>query len=1353
MPLAARVCTRSRVLAPAALPKRPGRLILVTIRTASAQSILPRGRAGASELSFAQERLWFLDQLEPGLPVYNICTSYRIHGKLDISALEQALAAVTARHEILRTVYRSAGGTPLQEVCEPAPVALARRKLDRTEAAEAEALRLAGEEARRPFQLDSGPMLRALLIELAAADYLLVLTVHHIASDAWSRGVFHRDLSEFYAASIDNREPDLTPLAIQYADFARWQREWLQGENLERHLDYWRHALSGAPPLLDLPTSRPRPAVSPHRGDEVRFHLSAGLTARMRELATGASTTPFVVCLASLYALLHRYTGAGDLTAGTAVAGRTQLECDDSIGCFVNMLALRADLSGNPRFSELLSRIRRHVLEGLAHQQLPFEKLVKELNPEREMSRNPLFQVAISYKNVPRQDLVLPGAEVAETEISTGTSKFDWSFDVTVRPGGASCALVFDASIYGREAMERVAVHWTNLLTGLAANPDLRLSELPLLCPEERRRVVHVNNQTRRPYPQQPVHELVTRRAAETPEAVAVEAGARSVTYRELDADSDTLAARLTELGAGPGRVVAVYSGRIPEMVTGLLAILKTGAAYMPLDPSAPPPRTAYLMETSGAVALLAEERLEDELPPLAPPVICLERFPREGERPGARAPRPKVPMDALACVLHTSGSTGTPKGARILHRGIVRLLFSGEEVALGRDTVFLHMAPLAFDASTLEIWGGLVHGGRTALHAEAIPTPETIEASIRRHGVNTMWITASLFNLLVEENVECLKPLRLLMTGGETLSPPHVRKALRALPDTRLVNGYGPTENTTFTTCYGIPKELADDVASIPIGRPIGNTTVYVLDPYGNPVPEGVIGEIFTGGDGLADGYWNAPDLTAESFPILSIPGQEPARLYRTGDFGRWNRSGLLEFAGRKDDQVKIRGFRIELREVEAALESHPGVERAVAAVWEPEPGRKSLAGWVVPVAGANPSEAELRAHLQKTVPAYLTPAAIGTLAEIPLTGSGKVDRRSLPAPQPGAREESPAKPADQLEEKLLEIWTAELGRDRIGVTESFFELGGDSLRAVKIIARVREAFGRALPLATLFEAPTIRGMAAIIRRQGWKPRWSSLVPIQTSGERTPFFCVHAAGGNVLFYQNLARHLGSGQPVYALQSAGVAGDQPHTTVEDMASAYIEELKQVQPEGPYLLGGFCSGAYIALEMAHQLQARGDPVKLLVSFNTDGAWKTVTSLRAALGFHRNNLGRIENSERLEYVATRLRYRGRRIRKTIIQAICRAYLRLGGRLSGPLLLNYVEELNRRAIYAYEPRRFDGDLVYFQGGGEHFLDPKPFWGGLVNEIEVERVPGRAITIFEEPHVQTLAERLSFHLRRAMN
>ena len=1041
--------------------------------------LVPYPRSDYLAASFAQERLWFLEQWRPG-SAYNLNWVFRLKCALDVTALEQALNMVTARHEVLRTALVAVAGEPAQMVKPPQPFTL-------------EFLDLSGElnggvlahaklmdVACRPFDLSKPPLTRGLLIRLKKAEHLFALSLHHVATDGWSQSILVRELSQAYSAMLGGREVNWRPLPVQYADYALWQRAWLRDEVVEHLLAYWREKLADVP-VLELPTDRPRPPRMSYRGEVEWFTLPTELTARLKALARQENATLFMTLLAAFQVLLLRYSGQEDFTVGTPVAGRNRPELEGLIGFFVNTLVLRAGLGGNPGFRELLARTRTTALEAYAHQDLPFEKLVEALNHERDLSRNPLFQVMFALQNLPEETLELAGVEAERIPLHNGTAKFDLSLAVTEVGDELQGVLEYSTDLFDDSRIRRLTGHFRSLLGGIVEAPDTPIWQLPLLTQVERDQLLVRWNDTTTDHPRErSVHELFEAQAERSPEAVAVVYEDQCLSYRELEHEANQLAHYLVERGVGPGVLVGVCLERSVEMVVGILGVLKAGGAYVPLDPEYPEERLRYILEDANAPVLLTQAGLVEKFSGVGGEVVCIDRD-REAiglcasERPTERA----GPED-LTYVIYTSGSTGRPKGVEVRHRGVVNFLTSmAREPGLCARDMLLAVTTLSFDIAVLELFLPLTVGGRVVIASREVATDgEALSRALEASGATVMQATPATWRMLVEAGWRGPEGFKVLC-GGEAL-PSDLAGELVARAGS-VWNLYGPTEATVWSTCYRI-KDPGEPVL---IGRPIGNTRVYVLDRHGQPLPVGIPGELYIGGEGVARGYLNRPELTAERFVPDPFGEDENATLYRTGDRVRYRRDGNLEYLGRLDHQVKVRGFRIELGEIEAVLQEHPAVGQTAVIVREERAGDPRLVAYVVPAPHQAVVATELRKHLRGRLPEYMVPPHLVELEALPLTPNGKVDRNALPSPFGGEvfSEERYVAPRTETEVRLASVWQEVLGVERVGLHDNFFELGGHSLLAMRLVARMEEVTGVRVGLRSIV-SDTLEQIAAACRK-----------------------------------------------------------------------------------------------------------------------------------------------------------------------------------------------------------------------------------------------------------------------------
>lgn len=1033
-------------------------------------------------LSFAQQRMWFLYQMDQQNSAYNEALTIRLTGRLNIDILEQTINAIIQRHESLRTTFPMVEGKPIQKIAPSLKIKLL--VINLKDISQDQIDKQIIEELQKPFDLTQAPLLRCTLFDLGYENYILVNVFHHIIIDGWSKGILFKELSEFYQAFLSNSTVDLPELPIQYADFAVWQRQWLQGEILENQLNYWKKQLTGAPPLLELPTDKPRPATANFRGHSISFQIDSELTEKLKLLSQKSGVTLFMTLLAAFNTLLFRYSGQDDILIGTPTANRNRQEIEPLIGFFVNTLVLRNSLEGNPNFSGLLQQARNVVLEAYANQDVPFEQVVDGLEIERSLSYNPLFQVMFALQNAPLNALKLPNLKAQYLAVENQRIKFDLSLfleEIETEKGSYLEGFwEYDGDLFTPERITRMVGHFQTLLKGIVANPQQTIGELPLLTESEKQQLLVEWNQTQTSYPDHYcIHQLFEEQVVKTPDAIAVIDGEKSLTYEQLNQKANQLAYYLQNLGVKTEDLVGICIERSVLMIIGLLGILKAGAAYIPLDPNYPSERLAYMLEDSAVSVLLTQENLVDTLPNYLGTIFCLDQ---DGKildhHPQDNLLHPMT-SENLAYVIYTSGSTGKPKGVLIQHQSLLNLV-SWHQNAFDITTIdrVTQLAGIAFDASVWEIWPYLTAGACLAIvPPDLLTSPKQLQEWLIAKKITVSFLPTPLAETLIPLDWSPNCPLRLMLTGGDKLNdfPP------TSIPFT-LVNNYGPTENTVVTTSVKITPDLLTEKAP-PIGRPISNTQVYILDQYQQPVPIGIPGELYIGGSGLAKGYLNRPELTDSKFIANPFSQKLSDRLYKTGDLVRYGNDGQIEFVGRIDHQVKIRGFRIELGEIETVLNQHPQVKEAIIIAREDQPGVKRLCAYVI--ASQNLTVSQLRLFLQEKLPQYMVPAFFVLLDAFPLTANGKIDRCALPQPTLELEDEAALNlsPGTEKERILAAIWQRVLGLKNISINDNFFELGGDSILAIQIIAQANQA-GLQITPKQLFSHQTIAQLATVAER-----------------------------------------------------------------------------------------------------------------------------------------------------------------------------------------------------------------------------------------------------------------------------
>jgi len=1282
----------------------------------------------ACPLSAQQRRLWVLSKLENAGSAHNVPVLLRLHGDLDRSALQKSLDALLSRNRILRSRLIMDRETPSRFVFNDRSVVIQTVNLTQLGAKQRveAALDMAVEAFEMSFDLEQDLLLRACLFQLGARDHLLCLVTHQAVCDSASASILAREFVMFYAGLVENRDPGLSS-AAPYSDYTAWQEEYRQSSSGAEDLAYWKDQLAGCNGGVELPTDFPRPAVQSFAGGQHLLILEGKLLSQARELSRCERVSVFEVLLAAFFALLSRYSALDDVIVGSEVSGLNHAAAEGHIGCFANQLVLRADLSGDPTFREVLNRIKGVWAGAIAHQDAPLADVIRQFDLDRDLSKNPLFQVMFTHESatpeLPRARNLLaelvPPPRVAET--------LDLSVRMTEHDDKIELRFSYGTDLFAASTIARMASHYQVLLGAGSENQELRLSKLPLLTAAERQQLLVDWNQTTANHPARCIQQFFQEQASRTPNAVALIFEEQRMSYAELDIRSNQLAHYLQKHGVGPDVLVGICCERTSNLIVGMLAILKAGGAYVPLDPTYPKERLQAILEDAKAPLLLTQEDLVEVLPKSSARVICLDRdWSAIVAEPAAKV-ESEVGPDNLAYVLFTSGSTGRPKGVAIEHGSAAAFIQWARSVFSPGDLAgVLFSTSVCFDLSIFELFVTLSAGGKVVIAQDVLYLP-SLPAAEQVTLINT--VPSAMTELLRMAGVP--RAVRVVNLAGEPLT--------RALADQiyalgtveRVYNLYGPTEDTTYSTF----TLVADDQAPITIGKPITNSQTYILDSHLEPVPVGVPGELYLGGQGLARGYYGRPDLTAERFildPFSQTPG---ARLYRTGDLARFLPDGNIEYLGRIDHQVKLRGFRIEMGEIESVLASHPSVRQSVVTLREDVPGDKRLVAYVTPAGDQSIDAEELRLWLKKKLPEFMVPSNFVALESLPVTMNGKLDRRALPSPQRETRDQSHiVAPRNETEALLVSLFQGILGVDAVGITNDFFDLGGHSLMAARLVSEVRRVTGKRLSLSALFHGATPEFLAHILQNGLELGSDPIAMAIQRGNGAPAFFCVVPPGENAVGYVKLARYAGAGYPFYKLQGSGPGiGDRPYSASEMQALAerYVEAMRAVQPSGPYFFGGMCDGAHIACRMARTLDQQGERVGMLAVFDT---WVLENTQKPILSY-------------VHYYSLRFR----------------AFFHLSGHERMQVALKaFRAALNRarggqRSTWSqaywpgedFVPPTFSGKVALFKRRKQPFYyvdDPEMGWGRRARSgVDVQVLPIDHEEMLHEPDVRILARRLA--------
>jgi amino acid adenylation domain-containing protein len=1345
------------------------------------------------ELSLTQEQIWLDEQLTPGTAAYNIPIAAHLTGTLDSDALARTLTEIVRRHDVLRARFHPVAHRPTQIIADDPDVTF--RTVDLTDVPaddRVERAKLACQaDCRRPFSLLKGPLYRFTLYRLAPDEHVFLATLHHIVFDGWSIGIFLKELTGLYAAFAEGRPSPLPALPVGYCELGVKERQTLSAEAVERLVAFWRKHLAGIPPHLALPFDHPVRSGRHYRGGRFPVELSEELTIAVKTLSRAESVTVFMTVLSALAALLYRYTGQMDIVIGTPIAGRRSVKSRSLLGAFVNTLVLRTDLSGGPTFRELIARARRSTHDAFAHQELPYNQLVRALNPERDATGASIVQIMLVLQNMPHPELQIPGLTIELLDIFIGAAKYDLTLELENRAGRLTGWFDYDSDLFDRPTVARLAGHFQTILEAAVGAPDRPVDQLPLLSENEARQLVATWIGTPAEFPRDTcLNQLVEAHALRTPHAVAVVCGSVRLTYGELNVRANRLAHHLIQLGVRPGVLVAICVERSLEMVVGLLAILKSGGAYVPLDPDYPAERLAFLLHDSAAPVLLTQNRLLTSLPKSAAQVVCLDAdSPSFAGMSDSNPQSVAGPVD-VAYVIYTSGSTGDPKGVLVSHHNVVRLFRATQPwFHFDEHDVWTLFHSFAFDFSVWEIWGALCYGGRLVVVPSAVTrSPQEFHQLLVDERVTVLNQTPSAFRPLTAADQaahgRAALCLRLVIFGGEALELESLRPWFLRHGDNKpqLVNMYGITETTVHVTYRPIELVDLDSAPGSVIGRPIPDLRLYILEPNGQPAPPGVPGEICVGGAGVAKGYLNNPELTAQKFIRDPFASQPDARLYRSGDLARFLPNGDIEYLGRIDQQVKIRGFRIELGEIESNLLRHGAVREAVVLAREDQPGEKRLVAYVVADRSTPALGPELRTFLKQRLPEYSIPSVFVVLDSLPLTPHGKVDRRALPSPS-GDRPEVATPyvaPKTPNEIELARIWTQVLRLDRIGVHDQFFDVGGHSLLAVQVMSRCNQVFPVKLPLRRIFETPTIAGLAeALEYTKGGEIR-ESLRLVRPGRSGPTLYLVHDGIGDTRLYDILARHMPEKVRVFAFDPHST-GYCPilHTRIRDMATFYVAHIRRVQPVGPYFFASLCAGGLIAFEMALQLEAQGEKVGFVALLDTLGPGMQISPWRGykkMFGRFTATLQAGHQGSRLERFRRRATGAARKLRNYLVYEVTSRFKKLSNRIKfrvmravtdrGRPVPRFAQGLSVHTVLGYAIPEYQPDrllegaaLLIRATEGEGFdepaaalsADPTLEWASRVKgKIETFDVLGGHSTMLHEPNVRDVAKFLADRIDR---
>lgn len=1332
-------------------------------------------------LTHGQEGLWFLSVLETAGVAYSVPLVYRLTGALRIEQLTESINRIIDRHEILRTQFEHLEGEIVQVISSASKFNLPVLDLSGLAASDRQERinQLIVEDVQKQFDLAHGPLLRGTLFRESVECYTLYLAFHHIILDEWSLEKLILELEENYRATLDGQTPVLPDMPVQYRDFASWSRKQVDSGKFAGQLDFWKKYLQDSQVVLELPADFKRPDVLSFQGKTVKREIPAELADSLRDLCREEGVTSFVLYLAVFIILLGKYARSLDILVGTPVANRSFYDVQNLIGYFLNTLVIRSRLDGEMPFSHFLQQVKNSFLDAIENQDFPFEKLVRTLNPNREAGIHPLFQVMFVLQNQSAFDLRLEGVQAEFRSIDFGWSKFDLTLFVMEKDTGAQLKAEYRTDLFEQETMERLLKHVEILLREVVLDRHRRLQEFQMLDERERAGIT-IWNDTGVAYPENArLHQLFEEQVDRIPEAVAVEFEGRQLTYRELNQQANQLAAFLRAKGVSKGHVVGLYAERSVELMICLLGILKAGAAVLPLDPAYPRRRLEFMCADAAISAVISQPSLLPGLDFLREDVLL---FPFESQMLAGYPidnPAYEGGGESLLYILYTSGSTGTPKGVRMPHRPLVNLLtWQNSQPFLAKTPAnVLQYTPMNFDVFFQEVFSTWAAGAKLILVGEEVRLDfDRLLNYLVDHRIHRLFLPFVALQALAEVATHRSRfPVELkdVITAGEQLRITHdIRDFFRHLPICRLHNHYGPTEAHVVST-YILEGDPSTWPTLPPVGKPVANTKIFILDPFLQQIPLGLPGEIYLAGACLAHGYQNQPGLTDERFLTHSIDG-ETVRLYKTGDLGRYTADGNIEFLGRVDQQVKIRGFRVEPGEIESVLADIPSVSQAAVITRTTQAGEIRLEAFVVPAHPGQFSLEELRAELRAQLPVYMLPSALHVREALPLTASGKVDRRLLETAAP-VTVSSPAdagrlQARDELEYQLCKIWERILETEAVGIQDSFFDLGGHSLLAVRLFMEIEEVLDIKLPVASLFQAPTVAQQAAMIRERRIPPDTSSIVPLQMHGTKPPFFCIHNFGGFVINYEPLSQALGTDQPFYGVQAFGLEGvNEPQTSIAEMAQYYLRAIQQIQPAGPYFLGGYCFGGVVAYQVASLLETQGQEVGLLALIDayapshaqdhSSGRLGRLTAAVKNLPFWLRDFRQLNPQERRVVVNRRLKrslvsLRGRLGKP--VQVTARDLIGDHANVtSAPDHLQRLMEIHMLALMNFTPPRYEGRVTLFRIQRlplfTHYDQDLGWSQCAAGGVDLHIIPGAHHNALMPPFVQGLADELRRSLEQA--